>query len=229
MEILVASDAEAAALDVARRLAAVASGGGSIAVSGGSTPRRAYELAAELEPDWSRADVWLVDERCVPPDDEQSNLRLAMESLVAKTHNAPVVHPVRTELPPVEAAALYDEQLAGVVLDLVLLGVGSDGHTASLFPNAPPLDETERRAVAAEPGLEPWVDRVTMTIPALSAARQVVFLVLGPDKAEPARRAFAEPPSRATPASLVRSATGRTVAVLDRAAAALLETDSVQP
>ena len=106
------------------------------------------------------------------------------------------------------------------MLDLALLGLGSDGHTASLFPNAPALEEREALAVVAEPGLEPWVERVTMTIAALSAAREVVFLAVGADKADAARRAFAEPPSLATPASLVRSTAGATIVVLDRAAAA---------
>jgi 6-phosphogluconolactonase len=104
-----------------------------------------------------------------------------------------------------------------------LLGLGTDGHTASLFPNAPALEVRDRLAVAAAPGLEPLVERVTMTIPALEAAGQVVFLAIGADKADPARRAFAEPPSRATPASLVRSAAGTTTAILDVSAAALLE------
>jgi 6-phosphogluconolactonase len=228
MQVIVADDPEAAAADVARRLAAVAGKGGAVALAGGSTPRRAYELAVALEPDWSRVDAWLGDERCVPPDDARSNLRLVTDSFVVTTSNSPVVHAVRTELPPIEAAARYDDELTGVVLDLALLGLGPDGHTASLFPNAPTLDEDERLVVAAEPGLDPWVDRVTMTIPSLSAAREVVFLAVGREKADAARRAFAEPPSRTTPASLVRSATGRTVVVLDRAAAALLETDSVQ-
>ena len=223
MELIVADDAEGAAREVAERLAALAGGGGAVALSGGSTPRRAYELAAELEPDWSRVDVWLVDERCVPADDVRSNLRLVTESLVARTHNAPRVHPVRTELAPIDAAARYEEQFAGAALEFVLLGLGADGHTASLFPNAPSLDETERLVVAANPGLEPWVDRVTMTIPALSAARAVVFLAVGPGKADAARRAFAEPPSPAVPASLVRSAPGGAVVVLDRAAAAELQ------
>ena len=228
MEIVVAADAEAAAAEVAKLLAAVAAGGGSIALSGGSTPPRAYELAAELEPDWDRVDVWLCDERCVPADDERSNVRLVRETLVAGAAEPPVVHPVDTVLLPDEAAMLYDSALLGVGLDLALLGLGRDGHTASLFPNAPTLDEGRSLAIPAEPGLEPWVDRVTMTIPALSAARTIVFLVVGAEKAEVARRAFSEPPSRATPASLVRSANGTTVAVLDRAAAARLGTATVR-
>jgi 6-phosphogluconolactonase len=98
------------------------------------------------------------------------------------------------------------------------MGIGPDGHTASLFPNAPQLDERERRAVAAEPGLEPFVPRVTTTIPLLAATRLMVYLVTGSAKAEAAARAFSGPPSRDTPASLVRGR--RTVAILDRDAAA---------
>ena len=221
MELIVADDPEAAALEVATRLAAVAARGGAVALSGGSTPRRAYQLAADLREDWSRVDVWLGDERCVPPDDERANLRLVRETLVVKISNSPPsLHPVDTSLPPAESAARYDDDLQGVTLDLALLGLGSDGHTASLFPHAPSLDEERLLAVAADAGLPPWVERVTMTIPALSAAREVVFLAVGEDKAAAARRAFGEPPSRATPASLVRSSSGATAAVLDRAAAA---------
>ena len=112
------------------------------------------------------------------------------------------------------------------MLDLALNGLGPDGHTASLFTDAPSLAVRDARAVAAEAGLEPWVDQVTLTVPMLSAAEQVVFLAVGADKAEAARRAFADPPSPSTPASLVRSTRGRTVAILDRAAARLIVSGS---
>ena len=219
VELVIAVDAEDAARRTAELLAAVARRGGHLALSGGSTPRRAYELAAELEPDWRAVDAWLGDERCVPADDARSNVRLVRESLVAGAARPPALHPVETTLPPQRAAAAYDARLEGVELDLALQGLGQDGHTASLFPNEPSLEETAARAVAAPSQLEPWVDRVTMTVPMLCSAREVVFLVVGASKAEAARRAFAEPPSRATPASLVRSAAGRTVVILDRAAA----------
>jgi 6-phosphogluconolactonase len=222
VELVLADDAEGAALEAARLLADVASRGGAVAVAGGSTPRRAYELAAGLQPDWSHVDVWLGDERCVPPDDERSNLRLVRESLVAHLERPPSLHPVPTQLAPADAAAAYAASLRGTTLDLALLGIGPDGHTASLFPNAPSLDSGEL-AVATEPGLEPFVDRVTLTIPTLAAARTVAFLVSGAGKADAARRAFGEAPSQTTPASLVRSAKGRTVAILDRAAAAGLQ------
>lgn len=221
-QLVVVEDEQAAALRVAELLAAVARRGGHLALSGGSTPRPAYELAAELEPDWGRADVWLGDERCVPPDDELSNARLVRETLVARAAVPPVLHPVDTLLEPPEAAELYHFGLLGVAFELVLLGLGRDGHTASLFPEAASLGERDALAVAAPAGLEPWVERVTLTVPALSAAREVVFLAVGEDKADAARRAFAEAPSPATPASLVRSASGRTTVILDRAAAASL-------
>jgi 6-phosphogluconolactonase len=222
VELVIAQDAEDAARIAAARLAEAAARGAHVALSGGSTPRRAYELAAGLEPDWSAVDVWLGDERCVPQDDERSNARLVRETLVARAAHAPRLHAVETTLSPGRAAAAYDAELDGVELGLALQGLGPDGHTASLFPDAPSLAEREARAVAAPAGLEPWVERVTMTIPMLCAAREVVYLVVGEGKAEAARRAFAEPPSSATPASLVRSAAGRTLAIVDRAAAALI-------
>lgn len=197
----------------------------SLAVSGGPTARDCYQRLAEdagTQIDWWKVDVYWGDERCVPPDDERSNLRLARESLAERVDRPPTLHAPRTELEPERAAAGYDAELAGVQLELVLLGLGPDGHTASLFPKAPALDERERRAVVAEAGLAPWVQRVTMTIPVLEAAPLVLFLVTGEEKADAARRAFVDPPDPATPASLVRSRTGRTVALLDEPAAATL-------
>ena len=204
---------------VALELARAAKEGGHIAVSGGSSPRPAYERAAARRPDWAGVTLWWADERCVPPGDARSNYRLVRETLLDGLSRPPAVHRVRGELPPEEAAAVYDEEIRGVRLDLVLLGVGPDGHTASLFPGSPALDEKERSAVAGPPGLEPLVPRVTLTVPMLSAARLVLFLVVGEEKAEAAARAFGGEPDPATPASLVRSAEGRTVAVLDAAAA----------
>jgi 6-phosphogluconolactonase len=169
----------------------------------------------ELEPDWSAAEVWWADERCVPPDDERSNFRLAREALLDRLAVPPrAVHRILCELDPQEAARRYDEELRGVTLDLVLLGVGADGHTASLFSHHEALDEEERLAVAVE---RPDVARVTLTPPPLRAARQVVFLVVGEEKAEAVRRAFGAPPDPATPASLIHGQ--RTTAILDRAAA----------
>lgn len=202
-------------------IAEVAGASGQIALSGGSTPGRAYAHAAHVATSWAGAELWWGDERAVAPDDEASNYRLVRKTLLDSLAAPPqAVHRVRGELPAEAAAALYDAELEGVTLDLALNGVGVDGHTASLFPDAPGLTETERRAIAAEPGLEPFVPRVTMTLPVFAAAALVVYLVTGEDKADAVRRTFAEPPSPATPASLVR---GRaTVAILDAAAASKL-------
>jgi 6-phosphogluconolactonase len=219
VEIVVADDP---ARTAAEELVAAARTGGHLALAGGSTPRRAYELAASLESDWSRAHLWWGDDRCVPPEDERSNYRLVREALLDRIAAQPVVHRIDTERGPEGAAEAYERELAGVKLDLALLGLGGDGHTASLFPNAPTLDERTRRVVAAEPGLEPWVPRVTMTIPAFEEAARIIFLVVGGDKADAAERAFAGPPDPVTPGSLVRSRGGRTVALLDRSAAARL-------
>jgi 6-phosphogluconolactonase len=222
VELVVVPTAEEAAREGAERLAGAAAAGGAIGLAGGSTPRRAFELAAQIEPDWSRASVWWGDERCVPPDDPRSNYLMANDALIARLTRPPEIHRIRGELGPDAAADEYDAALAEVALDLVLLGLGPDGHTASLFPNAPTLDERSRRAVSAEAGLEPFVPRVTMTIPELASAAEVLFLVTGAEKADAVKRAFAGAPSPDTPSSLVRSAAGSTVAVLDSAAAAQL-------
>jgi 6-phosphogluconolactonase len=224
VEVVVVEDEEAAARTVAERLAEAARAGGHIVLTGGSTPGRAYELAAELEPNWMRTELYFTDERCVPADDENSNYRLVKTALLDRLREPPmVVHRMPGELPRDEAARAYElEELGNASFELVLLGLGPDGHVASLFPNAPTLDEEERRVVGAEAGLEPWIDRITLTLPALCGARELLFLVTGEGKAEASARALAGPPDAATPGSLARSSGGRTWAVLDRAAASSL-------
>src|SRR5712691_10172400 len=153
VELVVATDSEDAAARAAQLLADAAHAGEHIVLAGGSTPRRAYELAALENGDWSRAEIWWGDERCVPFDDERSNFRLVQESLLSRLARPPAaVHRIRVELGAERAAAEYDRELRGVPLGLVLLGIGPDGHTASLFPDSPALSATSRRAVAAEPG-----------------------------------------------------------------------------
>jgi 6-phosphogluconolactonase len=214
---------EAAARRVAELLADAARAAQEIVLTGGSTPSRAYEFAAELEPEWSDAGVWWGDERCVPPEDERSNFGLAKRTLLDNLESQPGrVHRIRGEDEPSAAAADYDRELRGMTLDLVLLGLGPDGHVASLFPEAPELNETERLAVPAEPKLEPYVERVTLTPPALRAARRIVFLVTGAEKAGAVERALAGPPEPAVPGSMVRSDGGETFAILDRDAASRL-------
>lgn len=220
VELRVCADAEEAARAAARELARAAAGGAQVALAGGSTPRRAYQLAAELEPDWHRVELWWGDERCVPPGDPRSNYRLAREALLDRLARLPAaVHRIRGERGADLAAAAYDEELRGVRLGLVLLGIGADGHTASLFPHSAALAESERLAV---PASGPEVDRVTLTPPPLCGAETVLFLAVGEDKAEALARAFARESSPETPASLIRSRNGRTIAVLDRTAAVRL-------
>jgi 6-phosphogluconolactonase len=224
VEIVVAEDAESAARLVAERLADQALAGGDIALTGGSTPGRAYGLAGELEPNWSRTSLWWGDERCVPPDDERSNFRVARVALLDRLQRQPrAVHRMMGELGKNAGAAEYERELAELeAFDLVLLGLGTDGHIASLFPRQPTLDESERRAVGAEAHLDPYVDRITLTLPMLRAAREVLFLVSGESKADAVARALAGEPTRDVPGSLVRAELGPTRAVLDRAAAAKL-------
>jgi 6-phosphogluconolactonase len=220
VELLVADDPEQVASIVADELDEAARAGHAIALTGGRTPGRAYQLAAEREPDWSKASLWWGDERCVPPDDDGSNYKLARENLLDRLEAQPAeVRRIQGELGAEAAAAEYDALLQSVRLGLVLLGMGPDGHAASLFPNAPTLDERERRAVPAVAALEPFVDRVTLTVPMLSSAPEVLFIVTGAEKAEAAQRAFARPPDPGTPASLIRSSAGTTRVVADRAAA----------
>jgi 6-phosphogluconolactonase len=224
VEITIVADAEEAARLVADRLVEQARAGGSIVLTGGSTPGRAYELAAELEPDWSRVELWWGDERCVPPEDERSNYREAKAALLDRLGPPPAaVHRMRGELGPDAGADEYERELAGVgTFDLVLLGLGPDGHVASLFPGFPTLDVTDRDVVGSEAGHEPFVDRITMTLPRLGATRELLFLVTGEGKADAVARAFVDEPSRKTPGSLARATNGTTRAVLDRAAAAKL-------
>jgi 6-phosphogluconolactonase len=223
VELEVLADAEAVAARVADELVTAARAGQAVVLTGGTSPGRAYELAAEREPDWSTATLWWGDERCVPPEHEDSNYRLARESLLDRLEAPPrEIRRIRGELGAADAAREYDELLRDAALDLVLLGIGPDGHTASLFPRAAALDERKRRAVAAQAQLEPFVERVTLTLPAFAAAGELLFLVAGDEKSEAARRAFAAEPGPETPASLVRSEAGVTTAILDSAAAVRL-------
>jgi 6-phosphogluconolactonase len=224
IELIVADDAEGAARIVAERLAEAARAGGHVVLTGGSTPKRAYELAAKLEQDWSRVELWWGDERCAPAEDERSNFHLARIALIDRVAKAPAkLHRMRGELGRDEGALAYEQELGPLQrFDLLLLGLGPDGHVASLYPEQPTLDVVDRRAIGAEAKLQPFVDRITLTLPMLRAAGEVLFLVAGVDKAEAARRAFAGDPSHTTPGSLVRAVGGKTVAVLDAAAASLL-------
>jgi 6-phosphogluconolactonase len=222
VELVVVDDEPTLAAVVAERLARAARDGGNVVLTGGRTPERAYKEAAKRAPDWSKVDVWWGDERCVPPDDKRSNYGLAKRFLLDRLQQAPHgVHRIKGELGKEAAAADYERELDDARLDLVLLGVGRDGHVASLFPNAPTL-RRRRKALPADAQLEPFVDRVTLSLPTLRGAREILFLLSGAEKADAAASAFAGKPGPDTPASLVRAREGRTVAILDRAAAAKL-------
>src|SRR5262249_20942147 len=143
VDVVVVSDAEEAAARGAELLVQAAAAGEHIFFAGGSTPHRAYELAATRDDDWSGCEVWWGDERCHPRDDDRSNFKLVHDSLLSRLARPPaLVHRIRSELGPEAAADEYHVLLDGVEPGFVLLGIGPDGHTASLFPNAPGLSVT---------------------------------------------------------------------------------------
>jgi 6-phosphogluconolactonase len=219
------------AAEVADLFLDIACAGGHVALSGGSTPKHAYELASKSDADFSAATLWLGDERLVPPDDERSNLRMVRIALTdpLPDDRRPRLMPVDTSLGPDAAAAAYEALLLETIgqhprLDLALMGLGPDGHTASLFPNQPAVAETKRYAVGVpNAGMEPMVARVTLTLPLFNTAREVVFLVAGADKAAAVARVFGSPRDDTAPAALVRPGAGKLIAVLDGPAAAELD------
>jgi 6-phosphogluconolactonase len=196
---------------------------GHVAITGGSTPRVTYERVAAMREDWSGMDIWFTDERCVPPDHEQSNFGMADRALLSRVKGA-TVHRMRGELGPEDGAAAYENELAEFgpdALDFILLGAGPDGHICSLFPGDDALGERERHVVGVQtPGMAPLVPRITLTLPVVNASAQIVFLIAGEDKAEAVRRVFAGPPDPQAPGSLVEG--DAVVALLDPAAAARL-------
>jgi 6-phosphogluconolactonase len=205
-----------------------ARGGGQVVLTGGSTPRAAYEQAASADVDWVDATVWFSDERCVSPEDQRSNYGMVQATLIDRVDPAPTVIRMRGELGPAAAAEDYEQELVAAGIDrfdLVLLGVGPDGHVASLFPDRPELDARSRRVVGVEQaGLEPFVPRVSLTLPTLQRARQIVCLVTGEAKAGAVAAAFGPDarPDRHVPASLLAEGAEHVTVLTDRAAAALL-------
>ena len=197
----------------------LAGASGQVCVTGGSTPRKSYEQVAARRSDWSGVEIWFTDERCVPPDHEHSNFRMADEALLSRISGAGV-HRMKGELGPEEGAADYQRELdeAGrPVFDLILLGVGPDAHTCSLFPGDEALGERERLAVGVEtPGMAPLVPRITLTLPVVNASTQIVFLITGEDKADAVAKAFSGRRDPMAPASLVE---GNVTVLLDEGAA----------
>jgi 6-phosphogluconolactonase len=221
--------------DPARACAALmvgaAIGGGEIVLAGGSTPKAAYahfvDAVKEVGLDLGSSTFWLGDERCVEPDDERSNYRMIKESLIDPLADMTTVNVRRIpgELGPERAADGYEQELQAAgppIFDLVLLGIGPDGHTASLFPRQDTLKERSRLAVAVpEAGLEPFVPRVSMTVTALTSSLRIVFLVSGSSKADAVAQAFGPDsgPDPAVPASLLVPGAKLITVLMDRAAA----------
>jgi len=190
------------------------------AVAGGTTPRAVHEALASL-PDvpWQHVHVFFGDERAVPPDHPDSNYRMAKESLFDRVA-IPLTHIHRPEAERAErdAAARAYEAILPKALDLVILGIGEDGHTASLFPGSPAMNERQRLCIPVI-GPKPPPERLTLTPPALEAARALLMLAVGAGKAEPVARAlFGAWDPAGTPAQLARRGTW----FLDRAAATQL-------
>ncbi len=215
-----------------------ARGRARIAISGGSTPKAAFRLLADpgqrfrAAMPWDKLDLYWVDERTVPPDDPDSNYRMTKENLLSRVPlAAEQVHRMEGELEPEAAAARYESELRNSFklegaesprFDLISLGMGPDGHTASLFPHTAALHEMGRMVTANHvPQLDTW--RITLTWPVINHASSVFFLIAGADKAERVGEVFMGPrdPER-LPSQLIWPSSGILTLFLDKAAAALL-------
>jgi 6-phosphogluconolactonase len=214
------SDADAvaarAAADIARALEHVCAerGVAHIALSGGTTPKRTYELLAEQPVDWTGVHLWFADERCVGPDDAESNYRLAAETLLARAEIPPErIHRMQGELGPEEGARQYSLELSleapssaekMALLDLLVLGIGPDGHVASLFPGAATLDAGEHAlCLGVHDSPKPPPERITLSLAVLRAGAHCLLLATGAGKADAIQAMLGEP-SRHVPASLLR-------------------------
>jgi 6-phosphogluconolactonase len=224
----------------AEQLSAAAATGGHVVLTGGSTPATAYERCAEHHADdWRGAKLWFTDDRCVEPDSELSNSRLVTEKLLDPLAAAGVTpdfcRRVMGEHGFEQGGDEYEQALReagftgegadGPRFELVLIGVGSDGHICSMFPGQRSLSETERLAVGVPiAGLEPFVPRVTLTFAALALAKRVLVLATGAGKADAISAAFAQdaPADEHVPASLLKEHVPRVTVLLDDAAASRL-------
>lgn len=218
--------------------AASARGIARVAISGGTTPKTMFALLADpsqpfvKQVPWDKLDLYWVDERCVGPEDADSNYRMTREALLSKVPlPAERIHRMEGELPPEEAAARYEAairngfRLEGAetpTFDLVLLGMGDDGHTASLFPDTDALNDLTHIVVANfVPQKDTW--RITLTWPVINQGREVAFLIEGEKKAQVLHDVLQGPYQPDTlPSQLIRPASGRLTLLLDTAAAARL-------
>ena len=242
-EIKVATNVSALAQEAARRLATLAEeavqarGVFTVALSGGSTPRALYSVLADdpafrTRLPWNNIHYFWGDERFVPPDHPDSNFGMASEVLLSSVPVPPQnIHRVHTELgDPEKTAEDYEAELRNFFstpegqfprFDLILLGLGPDGHTASLFPDSPALNEQAKLVVAN------WVEkfqsyRITMTFPVLNNGSMVMFLVAGQEKAEVVRAVLGGSADKPFPAQLIRPSNGELVWLIDQAAASLI-------
>jgi 6-phosphogluconolactonase len=239
--------AERAAVEIARAIESARElrGVAHLALSGGSTPARTYELLASTLEDWDGVEIWFADERCVAPEDEESNYRMAAETLLRPAGIDPArVHRMEGELGPQEGAHRYAEALAHSsaaaepsataqspgtsgaesaiagqtlpVLDLIALGIGPDGHVASLFPGAPTLDAGEQAiCLGVHDSPKPPPERITLSLAVLRAARRCLLLATGAGKADAIAAALAEPTHHLPASLLVRE---RLTVIVDDAA-----------
>jgi 6-phosphogluconolactonase len=173
-----------------------------LALAGGSTPRRAYELLADMQGSWDHVHLWLGDERCVPAGHPEANATMVDESLLARlrAQNGPHLHRARGDLGPEDGAWLYGTELVRAMgehptFELVLLGLGEDGHTASLFPGHPETEVQEAPVVGVRGAPKPPPERVTLTLPVLRRARFTVLLATGAGKADALARVRAADPA----------------------------------
>jgi len=244
IETIVVADTDALAARAAQQFVEVAEaavaarGRARIAISGGSTPKAAFKLLADpAQPwfkrmPWSQLELFWVDERCVPPDHPDSNYRMTKEAMLDHVPLAPEqIHRMEGELVPEIAAAHYESLLRNAFrlegaetprFDLVQLGMGPDGHTASLFPHSAALHEIGRLAVANHvENKDAW--RITLTSPVINQGAQVFFLIGGADKADILNQVFTGPRDTGRlPSQLIRPASGILTLILDKASAALL-------
>jgi 6-phosphogluconolactonase len=218
----------------AAMMVGAAADGGHIVLAGGSTPRAANEeFVAAVQAagvDLTETTFWFGDERCVPPDDDRSNFKMVQQSLLGPLGEGAVGRVVRMrgELEYSEGAEAYERELTAAGppdFDLLLLGIGPDGHTASMFPGQESLSERSRLIVGVpEAGLEPFVPRISMTLPAIALARQVVVLASGESKAEAIAAAFGPDatPRPEVPSSMLPAHARQVTVLTDPAAAARL-------
>jgi 6-phosphogluconolactonase len=228
-EITRLPDAEAVAAHAAAVVAGVVNATTSpvhVALAGGTTPERCHELLAPLVGDWGHVHLWLSDERAVGPDDDDSNFKMVKRSLLDRIDiPAANVHRVLGEIGADEAADAYERELREVVpagadgvprIDVIMAGIGPDGHTLSLFPGHPEVEIRDRLVVGLHDSPKPPPDRITFTLALVAAAPRTLLLVAGEGKRDAAARVLAGP-DPATPASML--AVGALEVVIDEAAA----------